>query len=118
MKNGIRSQTAGNAVTKTFVLPETTALALIGCLDLLTTIYLVASGQAHEANPFMAGVLYSYGPRGLIAAKVVLLAGPLIAAESARRRNPQFVKTALRIGIVLYLALYAIAFARYNQADG
>ena len=101
-----------------FVLPETTALASIGCLDLLTTIYLIASGQAHEANPFMAGLLYSFGPVGLIAAKAALLGGPLIVAEAARKKNPGFVRAALRIGILLYLTLYAIAFARYNEVAG
>jgi hypothetical protein len=99
-----------------FVLPETTAIAVIGCLDLLTTIFLIATGQAHEANPLMAGLLNSFGPGGLIGAKFVFLAGPLVIAESARKKNPAFVRTALRIGIILYITLYVVAFARYNQS--
>jgi len=100
-----------------YVLPETTIIAVIGCLDLLTTIFLIATGQAHEANPLMAGLLNSFGPGGLIGAKFALLAGPLIIAETARKKNPEFVRTALRIGIILYITLYVVAFARYNQGS-
>jgi hypothetical protein len=97
-----------------FVLPETTLLALIGCLDLVTTMFLISSGQAWEANPLMAPLLRSHGPGGLILGKVFLLAGPLVIAEAARKRNPAFVRTALRVGIALYLVLYFIGFTRLN----
>jgi hypothetical protein len=97
-----------------YVLPETTALALIGCVDLVTTIALIATGQAGEANPLMANLLHGYGPGGLILGKVALLAGPLVVAELARKRNPAFVRAALRIGIVLYLTLYVVGFSRIN----
>lgn len=109
---------SGNAKSAGIVLPETTALALIGCLDLVTTVFLIASGRAHEANPVMAGLLQTYGPQGLILGKVLLLGGPLVLAELARKRNPTFVRTALRIGIVLYVTLYVVGFARINEAGG
>lgn len=112
--NSVSSRASNRAAANTYVLPETTALALIGCVDLVTTIAFIASGQAHEANPFMANLLRSYGPDGLIIGKVALLAGPLVVAEWARRRNPRFVRLALRIGIVLYIALYVLGFTRIN----
>ena len=87
---------------------------LIGCLDLVTTIALIASGRAMEANPFMASLLHAYGPLGLILGKVCLLAGPLVVAELARKRNPAFVRGALRVAILLYLTLYFVGFLRLN----
>jgi hypothetical protein len=97
-----------------YVLPETTALAAIGCLDLLSTVYLLATHQAHEANPWMSGILTSFGPGGFVAFKALLLGGPLAIAEIARRKREAFVRTWLRIGIALYLGFYALFFLRYN----
>lgn len=97
-----------------YVLPETTVLAIVGCVDLVSTVYLIATGQAQEANPLMAGLLTAFGPRGLIAAKFLLLAVPLALAEFARKRKPAFVRTALRVGLILYLTIYAVSFIRYN----
>lgn len=101
-----------------YVLPETTVMAVIGCVDLLTTVYLISTGQAWEANPIFAKLLLMLGPRPFIAAKALLLAGPLTIAELARRRNPAFVRAALRIGIALYLALYAYGYVRLNLHYG
>src|SRR5579871_6499510 len=93
----------GSENTDRYVLPETTALALIGCADLLATIYLIATRRAHEANPLFGPVLDRYGPAGFALAKALLLGVPLVIAEMARRRNPTFVRRALRIGIAAYL---------------
>jgi hypothetical protein len=97
-----------------YVLPETTVLAIVGCVDLVSTVYLIATGQAQEANPLMAGLLTAFGPRGLVAAKFLLLAVPLAIAEIARKKKPAFVRTALRIGLLLYLMIYTVSFIRYN----
>jgi hypothetical protein len=97
-----------------YVLPETTLLAVIGCVDLLSTIYLVATQQAIEANPLMSGILRLFGPLGFIAVKALLLAVPLTIVEIARPRHPRFVRSALRFAIVLYLGIYAVAFLRYD----
>jgi len=99
---------------KGFVLPETIALAMIGCCDLMFTIYLLATGQAWEANPLMASILHSAGPHAFIAIKGLLLAGPLAVAEFARREREGFVRAALRIGIILYLTMFAVAYIRNN----
>lgn len=93
-----------------YVLPETRAMALIGCVDLLATIYLLATHQAHEANPLFAPILDQYGPLGFALAKAVLLAVPLTIAEIARRHSPHFVRRALRLGLVVYVLLLLIAY--------
>ena len=99
-----------------YVLPETTILALIGCLDLLSTVYLVATKRAVEANPLFGVLLQVTGPWGFVLFKALFLAIPLTVAELARRHNEPFVRSALRMGIILYLGFYAIAFARSNIA--
>ena len=104
---------AESAEKPPYVLPETTILAVIGCLDLFSTIYLVATGHAREANPFFANLL-QLGPWAFVGFKAFFLAVPLAFAESARKHNEPFVRSALRMGIILYLGLYAIAFARSN----
>lgn len=93
-----------------YVLPETRALAAIGCVDLLATIYLIAKHQAHEANPLFATLLDRFGPFGFAFGKALLLAVPLTIAELARRHNPNFVRRALRIGVVLYVLLLLFAY--------
>src|SRR2546423_9516631 len=101
--------------SRRFVLPETVILASVGCLDLMYTIYLLGSGQAWEANPLMASVLHNAGPPAFVAVKGLLLGGPLVIAEFARREREPFVRGALRVGIFLYITLFAVAFIRYNS---
>jgi hypothetical protein len=97
-----------------YVLPETTLLMVLGCLDLLSTLYLLAVGPVHEANLLFAGILQAFGPIGFVLAKALLLGGPLTVAECARKRNEPFVRSALRIGILLYVGFYLINFLRFN----
>jgi hypothetical protein len=100
--------------TRRFVLPETTALVVIGGLDLLTTMYLLSTGQAREANYLFNIILKDYGPLGFIFAKALLLALPLTVAELARKQNERFVRLALRVCIVAYIALYVLSFVQSN----
>src|SRR5690349_21648583 len=107
-----------NVITETrgsYVLPETVALVCIGGFDLLYTIYLLATHQAHEANPFMERVLTQAGPNGFILVKALFLAGPLVIAEIARRERPEFVRWALRFCIVVYLLALSIAYLQPKQ---
>ena len=97
---------------KSYVLPETVALVCIGGFDLLYTIYLLATHQAREANPFMERVLMQAGPNGFILVKALFLAGPLMIAEIARRERPDFVRWALRFCIVVYVCALSIAYFR------
>ncbi len=93
-----------------FVLPETRALAALGCFDLLATIFLIASHRAQEGNALMSSVLEHFGPAGLSLVKTLLLAIPLVIAEAARKRSPVFVPRALRIGLVAYVILLLFAY--------
>src|SRR3984957_20229049 len=97
-----------------YVLPESTLLVVIGGLDLISTIYLLATNRAHEANPLFATLLNSFGVIGFIVFKALMLGIPLTIAELARHRHPKFVRTALRIGIAAYVCLYLVAYLRNN----
>jgi hypothetical protein len=98
-----------------FVLPETMILMLISSVDLASTIYLVATNQAIEANPLMAGVLYRFGPTAFVLAKTMLVAIPLTIAELLRDKRPAFIRTALRVAILAYVGVYIVAFMRWNH---
>lgn len=93
-----------------FVLPETRAIAIVGCFDLLATFFLIATHRAQEANPIMAGMLSQIGPAGLAAAKALFIAIPLTIAELARKKSPVFVPRALRIGLLAYLVMLVFAY--------
>jgi uncharacterized membrane protein len=108
------TEDAPRGASSRYVLPETTLLMVLGLLDMLSTIYLLATGQAHEANPLFDGILHTFGPIGFILFKALLLGGPLALAEWARRHNEPFVRSALRLGILLYIGFYLINVARLN----
>lgn len=95
---------------------ETAAIALICCVDLLTTLFWVSQGKAKEGNPVMAYFL-QIGTGAFISAKVLTFAPALVAAEWYRQRNPAFVKRLLQWVIVAYLAIYIAGVgAHYGRA--
>ncbi len=99
-----------STIGKNHVLPETRALAVIGCADLLATVYFVSTEQASEANPLMAGILENSGPIGFVVFKALMLGIPLIIAELARKQSPHFVQKALKIGVGAYVVLLGYAY--------
>ena len=97
-----------------YVLPETVAIVVIAGVDLLTTIFWLARGEAREANYLFNIILHDYGPLGFILAKALLIALPLTVAELARKHNERFVKLALRVCAVMYVLLYIRSFVLSN----
>ncbi len=93
-----------------YVLPETRALAALGCTDLLATVYLLATHRAAEANPLAAAALSAGGIWGFAAFKFLLLAVPLGLAEWLRSRRPLVARNLLRVVLIAYLALLARAY--------
>jgi hypothetical protein len=107
---GMTQERPSDRAHNRFVLPETRAIALVGCFDMLATVYLLATHRAAEGNPVMAGILAQYGPLALIGFKALLLAVPIMIAEYARQHSPEFVPKALRIGLLLYVVLLLFAY--------
>ena len=97
-----------------YVLPESTLLVLVGGLDLVSTIYILATHTGHEANPLFVGLLDTFGVGGFIVFKALMLGIPLTIAELARRKHPEFVRSALRFGLAAYVLLYLVAFIQNN----
>ncbi|HLJ57842.1 MAG TPA: DUF5658 family protein [Chthonomonadaceae bacterium] len=93
-----------------FVLPETRAIAVLGCFDLLATIYLIATHRAQEGNGVANDILMHYGAAGFAFFKALMLAVPLVIAEFARHKSPIFVPRALRVGLVAYVLLLLFAY--------
>jgi hypothetical protein len=87
------------------VLSETVWLALICMVDTALTIYLVKQGLAVESNPLLAWT-FRYGTGLFVAAKIASFTPALVVIEGLRPRLGDFAKTALRLGIVGYLAFY------------
>ena len=85
---------------------ESWVLGGICAADLATTLWLVDRCGATEANSLMRYYLH-LGYLPFIAAKSLLVLGPLIVLEWARRRRPVFVQSMLRCAIVLYVGLYS-----------
>lgn len=93
---------------------ETWVIALIGILDLMTTILFIRHHGAEEANP----LFHRYWQMGIpvfVLAKLVLLLIPLAVLEWARQRRPRFVRLALRVGITAYVAMYGVGFTQLNS---
>jgi hypothetical protein len=85
---------------------ESWVLGGICALDLVSTLWLVDQCGAQECHALMRYYL-SLGYLPFIAAKMLLVLGPLAVLEWARRRRPEFVQSMLRCAIVLYVGLYA-----------
>jgi hypothetical protein len=100
-----------------YVLPETIGIATVALADLLTTTYLIGTGRAWEGNPLMAEALRRFGPTGFIGLKAALIAVPLAVAETARSRHPQFVQRMLRLGLIVYLAMWLWGMALVTFAS-
>jgi len=96
------------------MLRETGVLALMCLADLMWTTWAVATGSAVEANPVLRFYLERGGLSCFTAAKVLLFAGPLLALELLRRRQPHSIRASLRVGIVAYLLVYTLGVLHLN----
>lgn len=93
---------------------ETWVILFIGIADLITTIIFIQHHGAEEANPIFRRY-WEMGLAAFIIAKMLLLVGPLVVLEWARKRNPRFVNWALRGAIAAYLIMYGVGFAHLNN---
>jgi hypothetical protein len=92
---------------------ESVLIAAIGILDLATTLIWVQHHGAQEGNPIFRYYL-ALGPHWFALGKVILLAGPIVVLEWARRRQPRFTLWASRLAIVAYLGLYSVGVLHLN----
>jgi hypothetical protein len=94
---------------------ESVVLGFLCLLDMISTVWLLHTGQAMEANPLLNFYVTNGGLVSFAAAKTLLSLGPLFALEVLRRKHPRVVHSVLRAGIALYLITYGIGGAILNQ---
>ncbi|MCW5933835.1 MAG: hypothetical protein KIT45_05950 [Fimbriimonadia bacterium] len=92
---------------------ESWAIMLICIADLLTTLVFLKHGMAEEGNPVMKFYL-DQGVWAFIAAKALLVLGPLTVIEWARRRRPITVRWLARGAVAGYVGIYASLFLHVN----
>jgi|GEM_PF-1516116 len=92
---------------------ESYILLAICLVDLLITLWLVSTHRATEGNPIMAFYL-KQGLGTLITVKLIFVLLPLFIAEWGRIYRPEFVRHILRLAILLYAGIFALAFVNTN----
>jgi|GEM_PF-1490209 len=92
---------------------ETWMIAVLGTIDLITTIVFIQHHGAEEANPIFR-FFWHIGIPAFVAAKILLTGCPLLVLEWARKRNPRFVQTGMRSAIAGYVAVYGFGFLHLN----
>ena len=85
---------------------ETIMIGLLAYADTVSTLWLINSGLAREANPIMAfylelGALYFIGVK-------LMMVLPAFVVDMNKHRNPQRVKWGLRAALILYIGIYGI----------
>jgi hypothetical protein len=98
------------------IMPVNVVVLAIGLLDLVTTLFWLATGQVIEVNPVMAAVLQA-GVAVFILVKVVTL-GAYVAVMEWYRRNRSYVfaQTVGNITVLAYVGIYAVSFYSVNHA--
>jgi hypothetical protein len=94
---------------------ESYVLGLICTIDMISTILLVRSGKAIEANPVLMPFM-AHGIGCFFVAKTMLFVVPLFSLELFRNKRPLFVRKMLRVCIAAYLVSYCIGVMHVNQA--
>ncbi|MDO8681906.1 MAG: DUF5658 family protein [Armatimonadota bacterium] len=92
---------------------ESWILIAICMADLLTTLGLLADKNVFEGNPLMKFYL-DLGVGMFIAVKLILVVMPLFLAEYSKQFSPVFVRSMLRLAIVVYIGAYTLLFAGVN----
>lgn len=88
-------------------------LALVGLADLCSTVVLVQSGAAYEANPIMRALI-PYGWLVFALVKASTLAAFVSLITWYRQRNPRLGSLIETCTLVGYITLYASVFSVIN----
>ena len=89
------------------LLRETWIVGIIATLDCLSTIYLLRTGKAVEANPLLAHIV-AWSLLAFFLVKMSFVIAPLVGLERIRRMpgKEQLVKRMMRGGLVAYMVIY------------
>jgi hypothetical protein len=89
------------------LLRETWIVGIIATLDCLSTIYVLHTGKAIEANPFLA-LIASWSLLAFFVVKMSFVIAPLGGLERIRRMpgKERLVKLMMRGGLAIYVVIY------------
>ena len=83
---------------------ETIMLALIAYADTVSTLWLVNTGMAVEANPVMHFYLQQ-GALAFIGIKMLMVM-PAFVVDLNKSKNPRRIRWSLRAALILYVGIY------------
>jgi hypothetical protein len=87
---------------------EIRLLAVICLADLVSTVWLLKTGRAIEANPVMEFYLQHGGSLCFIIMKAFLFLAPIAVLEHIRKTKPQFIRMLFRSYLAAYVLLYGV----------
>jgi hypothetical protein len=87
---------------------EIRLLAVVCLLDLISTVWLLHTGRAIEANPVMQFYLINGGTLCFIIVKALMFCGPVFILEQIRKKKPQFIRILFRSYLAAYVVLYGV----------
>ena len=82
-------------------------LLILCALDMYSTIYWVATGQATEANPLLAWT-FNIHPLLFVLLKAATFLPTLVLAVYIARRHPRTTTALLRFVILAYISIYLV----------
>ena len=83
---------------------ETIMIVLLAYADTVSTLWLVNSGMAREANPVMQFYLQQ-GALAFIGIKLLMVL-PAFVVDMNKARNPTRIRWGLRFALMLYVGIY------------
>lgn len=89
------------------VLTETLVLTALCVLDAVSTLVMVRTGVAREANPLLVGSL-AHSDAAFLALKGATFLVPIALLEILRPLRPKLIHHALRLSVLGYVAIYAL----------
>jgi hypothetical protein len=97
-------------------MPVNVVLLAVGLMDLVTTLFWLATGRVIEVNPIMAAVLQA-GIVLFIFVKIATLGAYVTVMEWYRRnRNPIFARAVGSFTVLAYISIYVVSFYSVNHA--
>lgn len=104
-RRGYRMQFGGPLKLRRAAERETFVLLLVSYIDMMTTLYWVATGRATEANPFLQWT-FDHHPVAFVLVKMLATLPAVYFAPKLAQKHPTFTIWLLRVVIVLYALIY------------
>lgn len=96
-------------------LPWNLTLAVIGVIDLATTLIWLHEGRVVESNPIMAPLLSVSLPLFAFVKLSTICAYIVVMEWYRRRRSPAFARTVSMVTVAAYVGVYIVSFCSVNH---